>query len=59
MIILIILAIVATFGFAYLIVKYLPLKYKWVVSLVLVFTGALLVFKIYDGDNETYQFQQG
>ena len=52
MIILIILAVVATFGFAYLIVKYLPLKYKWIVSLVLVFTGTLLVFKIH----ETHQF---
>ena len=49
MIILIILAVVATFGFAYLIVKYLPLKFKWIISLVLVFLGALLVFKIYDG----------
>ena len=58
MIILIILAIVATFGFAYLIVKYLPLKYKWVVSLVLVFTGALLVFKIYDGIMKPINFNK-
>ena len=35
MIILIILAVVATFGLAYLIVNYLPLKYKWIVSIVL------------------------
>ena len=58
MIILIILAVVATFGFAYLIVKYLPLKYKWIVSLVLVFTGTLLVFKIYDGIMKPINFNK-
>ena len=58
MIILIILAIVATFGIAYLIVKYLPLKYKWMVSLVLVFTGALLVIKIYDGIMKPINFNK-
>lgn len=58
MIILIILAIVATFGLAYLIVKYLPLKYKWMVSLVLVFTGTLLVFKIYDGIMKPINFNK-
>ena len=49
MIILIILAVVATFGLAYLIVNYLPLKYKWIVSIVLLLLGVFLVFKIYDG----------
>ena len=58
MIILIILAVVATFGFAYLIVKYLPLKFKWIISLVLVFLGALLVFKIYDGIMKPINFNK-
>ena len=58
MIILIILAVAATFGFAYLIVKYLPLKFKWMVSLVLVFLGALLVFKIYDGIMKPINFNK-
>lgn len=58
MIILIILAVVATFGFAYLIVKYLPLKFKWIISLVLVFLGAFLVFKIYDGIMKPINFNK-
>ena len=58
MIILIILAVVATFGFAYLIVKYLPLKFKWIISLVLVFLGAFLVFKIYNGIMKPINFNK-
>jgi hypothetical protein len=58
MIILIILAVLATFGFAYLIVKYLPLKFKWIISLVLVFLGAFLVFKIYDGIMKPINFNK-
>ena len=58
MIILIILAVVATFGLAYLIVKYLPLKYKWMVSIVLVLLGTFLVFKIYDGIMKPINFNK-
>ena len=58
MIILIILAVVATFGLAYLIVKYLPLKYKWIVSIVLLLLGAFLVFKIYDGIMKPINFNK-
>ena len=49
MIILIILAVVAAFGLAYLIVKFLPLKFKWIASLALLVLAGLLVYKIYDG----------
>lgn len=58
MIIPIILAVVATFGLAYLIVKYLPLKYKWMVSIVLVVLGTFLVFKIYDGIMKPINFNK-
>ena len=58
MIILIILAVVATFGLAYLIVNYLPLKYKWIVSIVLLLLGVFLVFKIYDGIMKPINFNK-
>ncbi len=58
MIVLILLAVVAAFGLAYLIVKYLPLKYKWIVSIVLVAIAALLVFKIYDGIMKPINFNK-
>lgn len=58
MIISIILAVIVTFGFAYLVVKYLPLKFRWIVSIVLVALGAFLVFKIYDGVMKPINFNK-
>ena len=49
MIVYIILAIAVAFGLAYLVVKYLPLKLRWVASLVLLILAVFLVYKIYDG----------
>ncbi len=45
----IILAIVVTVVAAFLIVKYLPLKLRWVPSLVLLFLAFFLGYKIYNG----------
>ena len=49
MILYIILAILAASGLAYVVVKYLPLKYRWVVSLFLLATSIFLAVKIYNG----------
>ncbi|MFY0629690.1 MAG: hypothetical protein JXR05_04860 [Flavobacteriaceae bacterium] len=49
MIILIIAAVIVAFVLAFLIVKYLPLKLRWIASVVFLALAALLVFKIYDG----------
>lgn len=49
MIILIIAAVIVAFVLAFLIVKYLPLKLRWIASIVFLALAALLVFKIYDG----------
>ena len=49
MILYIILAILVASGLAYVVVKYLPLKYRWVVSLFLLATSIFLAVKIYDG----------
>ncbi|CAI8434991.1 MAG: Uncharacterised protein [Flavobacterium sp. SCGC AAA160-P02] len=58
MIISILLAIIATFGFAYLLVKYLPLKHKWMVSIFLLIVSVILVYKIYDGIMKPINFNQ-
>ena len=49
MIVYIILAVAVAFGLAYLAVKFLPLKLRWVASLVLLALTVLLVYKIYNG----------
>ena len=52
MITLILIALGATavaFGLAYVIIKYLPLKFRWIASLALLILAGFLVFKIYDG----------
>jgi hypothetical protein len=49
MILYIILAILVASGLAYVVVKYLPLKYRWVVSLFLLATSIFLAVKIYNG----------
>jgi len=58
MIISILLAVIAAFGLAYVIVKYVPLKFRWVISIVLVALGAFLVFKIYDGVMKPINFNK-
>lgn len=49
MILYIILAILVASGLAYVVVKYLPLKYRWVVSLFLIAASIFLAVKIYNG----------
>ena len=49
MIVYIILAIAVAFGLAIVVVKFLPLKLRWVASLVLLVLAVFLVYKIYDG----------
>ena len=49
MIILIIAAVIVAFGLAFLIVKFLPLKLRWIASIALLAASVFLVYKIYDG----------
>ena len=58
MIVSILLAVIAAFVIAYLIVKYLPLKFKWIVSVVLLILTVLLVVKIYDGIMKPINFNK-
>lgn len=53
-----ILAVAVTFCLAYLVVKYLPLKYRWIVSSSLVILGAFLIYKIYDGIMKPINFNK-
>lgn len=43
------IAVVVAFALAFLIIKYLPLKFRWLVSLLLLALSIFLVYKIYDG----------
>lgn len=49
MIIMIIAAVIVAIALAYFIVKYLPLKFRWIASVILLGLTVLLVYKIYDG----------
>jgi hypothetical protein len=49
MIVYIILAVAVAVGLAIVVVKFLPLKLRWVASLVLLILSVFLVYKIYDG----------
>ena len=49
MIVYIILAVAVAVGLAIVVVKFLPLKLRWVASLVLLVLAVFLVYKIYDG----------
>jgi hypothetical protein len=49
MILTIIGAIIVAFGLAFVIVKYLPLKMRWIASLLLIIAAGFLGWKIYDG----------
>lgn len=42
-------AVVVAVLFAFVIVKYLPLKFRWIVSILLLFLAIFLGYKIYDG----------
>ncbi|MBL4605376.1 MAG: hypothetical protein JKY02_06900, partial [Flavobacteriaceae bacterium] len=58
MIILIIAAVIVAFVLAYLIVKYLPLKLRWIASIVFLALTALLIYKIYDGVMKPINFNK-
>lgn len=58
MIVLIIAAIVVAFGLAIVIVKYLPLKLRWIASVVLLAAAIFLVVKIYDGVMKPINFSK-
>ena len=45
----IVIAVVLAFALAYLVVKFLPLKFRWLVSLLLLISCFFLVYKIYIG----------
>lgn len=54
----IIAAVIVAFVLAYLIVKYLPLKLRWMASLVFLALTALLVVMIYDGVMKPINFDK-
>lgn len=58
MIILIIAAVIVAFGLAIVIVKYLPLKLRWIASVVLLISAIFLVYKIYDGIMKPINFSK-
>ena len=58
MIFLIILAVVVAFGLAWLIVKFLPLKLRWVASITLLAASVFLVIMIYNGIMGPIKFNQ-
>lgn len=57
-ILIIVAAVIVAFLLAYAIVKYLPLKFKWVASLVLLALAVFLVYKIYDGIMKPINFNK-
>lgn len=54
----IIAAVVVTFAVAFAIVKYLPLKFKWIPSILLLALSVLLIVKIYDGVMKPINFNK-
>ena len=58
MIIYIVAAVIVAFGLAILIVKFLPLKLRWLASIVLLVASFFLVFKIYDGIMKPINFNK-
>lgn len=54
----IIAAVIVAFVLAFLIVKYLPLKLRWIASIVFLALAAFLVFKIYDGVMKPINFDK-
>tara|TARA_R110002073_G_scaffold336347_4_gene532446 strand:- start:3730 stop:4470 length:741 start_codon:yes stop_codon:yes gene_type:complete len=58
MIILIIAAVIVAFGLAIVIVKYLPLKLRWIASIALLASAIFLVYKIYGGVMKPINFSK-
>jgi len=61
MITIILIALVAAavaFGLAYVIIKFMPLKFRWIASLALLILAVLLVYKIYDGIMKPINFNK-
>jgi len=58
MIVYIIAAVIVAFGLAFLIVKFLPLKLRWVASIFLLAASVFLVWKIYDGIMKPINFNK-
>ena len=58
MIFLIIFAVVVSFVLAWLVVKFLPLKLRWLASSVLLILSIILVFLIYKGIMGPIEFNQ-
>jgi hypothetical protein len=58
MIIPIIVAVVVAFGLAYVIVKFLPLKFRWIASLGLLAAAVYLVVLIYNGIMAPIEFNE-
>ena len=54
----IILSVIVAVFIAIVVVKYLPLKFRWIASLVLLFLTVFLVFKIYNGIMEPINFNK-
>jgi len=54
----IIAAVLAAVGLAIVVVKFLPLKFRWIASLLLLLCTVLLVSKIYDGIMEPINFNK-
>ena len=58
MVILIIIGVLVAFGLAVVIVKFLPLKLRWLASVLLLAAAIFLVYKIYDGVMKPINFNK-
>lgn len=58
LIVIIVIAVIVAFLIATLVVKFLPLKLKWLVSIVLLAASVFLVYKIYGGIMEPIKFEK-
>ncbi len=57
-ILIVILVIAITYFLSYLVVKYVPLKYKWLINLILVLISLFLGYKIYNSVYEPVRFNK-
>ncbi len=57
-ILMIVAAIAVAVALAIVVVKFLPLKFRWIVSLVLLFLAVFLAYKIYDGIMKPINFDK-
>ncbi|WP_240614645.1 hypothetical protein [Polaribacter filamentus] len=58
LLLMIIVAIVAAVAVAFVVVKYLPLKLRWIPSVILLLLAIFLGVKIYDGILEPIKFNE-